>query len=115
MSWGPGPEATLGQTIFLACICVILVVYVFAAMYFVGLYVVQRRNLYISYRCPELLIIEVLINALAAVMVVAREVMALNPPGHRLSCTATRFFTLLLGSVTETSQVRRDLILFFAS
>jgi hypothetical protein len=107
MSWGEGPEATVGQTIFLTCVALVVFIYVVLAVYFVGLYVVQRRNLYISYRCPELLVTEVSINALCVVVIGLREAMALNPPGQRLSCTATRFFTVLNMFVNNTSQVRR--------
>jgi hypothetical protein len=111
---GAGPRGHLQPDHLFACVALVVALYVVVAMYFVLLYLAQRRNLYISYRCPELLIIEVLINVLCVGVIGLREVMALNPPGHRLSCIAMRFPPLLLTAVTQVSQVgpRREAYAF---
>jgi hypothetical protein len=106
MSWGEGPEASTGQTAFVAVVDVVVALLVLVAIYYIRCYVTQRRNLYISCRGPELLIIEVLVNLLCAVVVLVREVLALQPSGHRLSCIVTTLAALSQFCV-NMSQVSR--------
>jgi hypothetical protein len=115
MSWGPGSEPTPGENAFLAAVCFAVVIFVAVGVFYVGLYAVQRRNLYISCRGPELLISEVLVNVLCAGVVLLREMMALRPPGQRLSCDVTRLFSVLHFCVNNSSQVREGPVHLFPS
>jgi hypothetical protein len=89
--WQEGvQEAGVGELVFLGLLGVATVAFWLWCGYYIRLYYIQRHNLYISCRGPEMMVVELAVMALCFLVVVLREFMKHNPPGHRLSCWMPR-------------------------